>query len=394
MKVGIIGAGFTGLAAGFRLAKAGHQVVIFEKENKPGGLASDFKDELWKWSLEKHYHHWFTSDWAIRNLAKEIGYKVVFERPKTSVFVGGESFQFDSVLSLLSFSHLSFFDRLRTGAVLFFLKAIPFWKSLEKITAKKFLIVTMGTKSWELLWKPLFVGKFGKYTEKIPASWFWARIKKRSFSLGYPVGGFGSFAESLAREIVKSKGKIFYRTSVSGISKKAEKFIITTQEANITSLEGFGALSLVLALKEKFFVDGTYWLNINEEKMPFLALVEHTNFMDRKKYAGDNILYVGNYLPPTHSYFRKTQKQLLEEFTPFLRKVNPNFEKSWVRKVWAFKVSFAQPIVSLHYSKKVLPLETPIDGLYLANIQQVYPWDRGTNYAVELGEKVSRRLLF
>lgn len=422
MKIGIIGAGFTGLAAAHRLSKKGCSVTVFEKESEPGGLAAGFEDRRWKWSLEKYYHHWFYSDWAVRNLAKEVEQGFIYKRPVSSVYVDEKIEQLDSPQALLKFSKLPFFERLRTGLVLSYLKLTPFWKPLESQTAEKFLKKWTGEKSWKILWEPLFEKKFGKYADKIPASWFWARIKKRSPSLGYPLGGFQKFANRVAAEIKKNGGEIFYETSAEAIIRKGKKILVTTEKGKtsfdkvictlpiplflklteelpdsykkrLRTLKEFGAVNLVLALKNRFLEDGTYWLNINERKFPFLALVEHTNFMDSELYGGDRILYVGNYLDSNHIYFKKEAEELLKEFLPFLKKVNPNFTSSWVRKAWVFKAALVQPIIPLNYSKSLPPLETPMDGLYLANIQQVYPWDRGTNYAVELGNKIAELVI-
>src|SRR3989304_1241773 len=118
MKVGIIGAGFSGLAAAYKLARKGAEVTVFEMDDKPGGLAVGFEKPGWKWSLEKHYHHWFYSDMAARNLAGEIGQEVVIEPTKTSTFLDGGISQLDSPLSLLRFGRVSFLERLRTGIVL------------------------------------------------------------------------------------------------------------------------------------------------------------------------------------------------------------------------------------------------------------------------------------
>src|SRR4030043_2039208 len=227
MKIGIIGAGFTGLAAAYRLSKAGESVSLFESESNPGGFACGFSAKGWEWALEEHYHHWFTSDWSVRNLAKEIGHQVNFYRPKTSVLIKDGIFQLDSPFSLLRFPYLPLGDRIRTGAVLAYLKVTPFWKILEGITAGSFLKMTMGGISWEILWKPLFVGKFGNYMHSIPASWFWARIKKRSASLGYPEGGFGSFAKSICKRIIEMNGEIYFNTSVVSVVKKGKRFLLT-----------------------------------------------------------------------------------------------------------------------------------------------------------------------
>ena len=419
MKIGIIGAGFTGLAAAHRLTKQGLDVTVFESQDYPGGLAVGFGKKEWKWSLEKHYHHWFYSDFAIRDLAKETGQKYIYLPTKTSTYIDGSIYQLDSPLSLMLFEKLPLMDRIRTAAVLAYLKLTPLWKPLEKVTAHEFLTKYNGRRTWNVMWKPLFEKKFNNFAEQIPASWFWARIKKRSASLGYPEGGFLKFATRLDALIRQYKGRILYKTRVEKITKvdlglevltdrgkfEFDKVICTLPYAlfakiiqgfpepyhqKLLSFKGIGALNLMLVLKNNFLKNGTYWLNVNEEKFPFLAVVEHTNFMDSAFYGGNHIIYVGNYLPHDHPFYSKEATELFELYLPYLQKINTEFKKDWVIEVNKFTAPFAQPIIPLNYSKIMPGMTTPIEGLYLANIQQVYPWDRGTNYAVELGEKVAR----
>ena len=422
MKVAIIGAGFGGLAAAYYLSKKGVDVTVFESDDQPGGLAIGFKELPWKWSIERHYHHWFTNDFSVLNLTEEIGHKVLTVRPKTSTFVNGKVYQLDSPMSLLLFNQMPISDRVRTGLILAYLKLTQNWKSLEKTTAKEFLIKYMGKKSWEVLWEPLFVKKFSHYANEIPTSWFWARIKKRSPSLAYPEGGFLAFALSLDNAINKYGGKILYGTKVEKVYKRDKNIVVKTDKFklefdkvictlpsplfvkiteelpqeyidNLLNLKGIGAVNLVLSLKKQFLSDGTYWLNINATHFPFLAVIEHTNFMNNKNYNNEHLLYIGNYLPHEHQYFRSEAGNLLREFYPYLKTINPKFDKSWVIRGYAFKAPFAQPIIPLNYSGIVPTFETPIRGLYLCNIQQVYPWDRGTNYAVENAERVARLVI-
>ena len=422
MNVAIIGAGFGGLAAAYRLAKSGIDVTVYEAEENPGGLAVGFKEPEWKWTIEKHYHHWFTNDYSILNLAKEIGYKVNIIRPKTSTFIDGKIDQLDSPLTLLLFNRLPFMERIRMGMVLTYLKTTANWRRLEEMTAEQFIKKYMGQKTWEVLWEPLFVGKFHKFSSQIPAAWFWARIKKRTMSLAYPEGGFLKFAEFLEKECKKLGVKFNYSSKVESIEKAGDKLDVTVESKNfefdkiictlpsplfikitkglpnkykesLVNLEGIGAVNLVLSLKKQFLKDGTYWLNINERDYPFVAVVEHTNFMKKEHYNNERLLYVGNYLPHEHEYYRKEAKDLVKEFLPYLKKINPDFSKSWINDAYLFKAYFAQPIIPLDYSKKVPKFETPTKGLYLCNIQQVYPWDRGTNYAVENAEKVVKLVL-
>ena len=131
MKIAIIGAGFTGLSAGLKAIQAGHEVSIFEKDSFPGGLALGFENPQWQWSLEKHYHHWFTNDKAVLGLAKRINYPVIIKRPKTSVYFDDKIYKLDSSIDVLKFPKLTFIQRLRMGLAIALLKYNPFWKLLE-----------------------------------------------------------------------------------------------------------------------------------------------------------------------------------------------------------------------------------------------------------------------
>jgi len=422
MRVAIIGAGFGGLTLAYRLSQKNVKVTIFESAEKPGGLAIGFKKPSWDWTIEHHYHHWFTNDSAILGLAKEIGHKVITVRPKTSTFIDNNIYQLDSPLSLLLFNKLSIFERLRTGVVLGYLKLTNNWKILEQLSAKKFLVKSMGQNSWNILWKPLFDGKFHEYASKIPASWFWARIKKRTPALCYPEGGFAMFADRLVQKCIKNGVKIEYKTFVKSVKTATGKIVVNTTKSDteydkivVTSpsyifssmahglsgeyikslggVRGLGAVNLMLSLKRPFLKDNSYWLNVNEKNYPFLAVVEHTNFMDKKYYGGEHLVFIGNYLDAHHPYFTKSANSMLSEFIPYLQKINADFKRGDVIDTFLFKAKYAQPIVPLNYSKKVPTFETPLKNVYLCNMSQVYPWDRGTNYAVENGEKVAHLVI-
>lgn len=417
MKVAIIGAGFTGLSAGYYLSKKEIDVTIFESSDLPGGLAGGFYEKNWEWPLEQHYHHIFTSDSIIIDLAEEIGQKVDFKTPLSSTYIGGSIYQLDSPISLLKFNKLNFIDRLRTGSVIAFLKIDPFWKSLENISSYDFIVKTMGINSWNVLWKPLFEKKYGEYAKEINAAWFWARIKKRSAGLGYPEGGFLSFAKKIEDKIKTQGNKIVYNTKVNSVGQEGDKIRIIAGKGEylfnkvictlpskpflsitkglakkyinkLSRLKGLGAINLVLSLNKEYLKDGSYWLNINEMSFPFLAIVEHTNFIDKKYYNNEHLIYIVNYLPVSNNYFSLSENELLNVYLPYLKRINIDFDKKQINKAWVFKTPFAQPIVGLNQSTMIPPFKTPIKNLYLANIQQVYPWDRGANYAVELGKKL------
>jgi protoporphyrinogen oxidase len=164
-------------------------------------------------------------------------------------------------------------------------------------------------------------------------------------------------------------------------------------QEGLKKLKSMGSVVLILALKHRL-TDGHYWINLPKgEGFPFLGLVEHTNFIDPKHYGGDHLVYCGDYLKPDHEYFSLSHEELLARFLPALSRFNPDFEPGWVRKSWLFREKYAQPVPPTNHSHNIPPLETPIPGLYWASMSQVYPWDRGTNYAVEIGREVARRVV-
>jgi protoporphyrinogen oxidase len=154
---------------------------------------------------------------------------------------------------------------------------------------------------------------------------------------------------------------------------------------------------VILALKNQLMTDGTYWLSLpadtpdkTQNEFPFLALVEHTNYMDRRHFGGDRLVYLGDYVSADHGYFQMSEEELKNLFTAPLHKINPNFSPDWIRKWWVFRAPYAQPLPTVNHAQNIPDLRTPLPGIYWASMSQVYPWDRGTNYAVEIGRRVAR----
>ncbi len=155
-----------------------------------------------------------------------------------------------------------------------------------------------------------------------------------------------------------------------------------------------GAVVMILALKHQLSEEGFYWFNLPKSAgYPFLALVEHTNFVSPEHFGGEHIVYCGDYLDPSHEYFRLSDEELLERFLPGIQRFNSKFDRSWVRKVWVSRTTYAQPVPLVNHSRNVPEIRTPLPGLYFASMSQVYPWDRGTNFAVEIGRRAARMIL-
>ena len=153
-----------------------------------------------------------------------------------------------------------------------------------------------------------------------------------------------------------------------------------------------GAAVLVLKLKRKFLADDTYWLNILEKKWPFVAVVEHTNFVDKKHYADSPIVYLGGYYSWDDPIFRMTKNDVEKLFLPFAQKINPSL-KSVIVSTDFFTNLYSQPITEINQSKKLAEFKTSTPNLYWLSMNHIYPWDRGMNYSVKYGKLLARTLL-
>jgi protoporphyrinogen oxidase len=418
----VLGAGALGLTVAYRLAQRGEEVVVLEREPIPGGLAAGFEIEPGMW-LEKFYHHLFRGDRHAIGLINELGLgsDLVWRRPLTVTLRNGRPRQLDSPLSLLRFSPLPVGDRLRMGAALAYLRALPGPGRLEGQTASSWIRRWMGPNAHEVVWGPLLRGKFGALADEIAMPWFWARVHDRTAELGYLRGGFQHLYDRLAERIRELGGDLRLGTEVrevraqtggalrvatSGGEELSVDRVVSTLAVRLTCRlvpelppeyrerhewgTAYGAHCLVLALDRP--LTSSYWMNINDPGYPFMALVEHTNYMDRADYGGRHLVYLGNYRPMDDPLLRLPTSDVVEQFAPHLARINPDFSREWLTDAWSFAAPYAQPIVSVDYRGHIPPFETPVPGLWVASMFQVYPHDRGQNYSIDLAERLVREL--
>ncbi|GJQ52710.1 MAG: oxidoreductase [Anaerolineaceae bacterium] len=423
MKIAIIGAGYGGLAAAYDLQKAGHTVVLLESADHVGGLAAGFKEPHWDWSVEKFYHHWFQSDNAMLGLIQELGLrdKVIFPRPLTVMYFDGKFYPFDSILNALRFPGLGYgLNKIRFGFVGLFLRMTNNWRALEQVTADAWMMKWAGKQVYERMWKPLLIGKFGPFYRDVNMAWMWARIKARTTRLGTFEGGFQRFSDLFAEQLRDMGVEIRLGTRVEAIRRSQaarlnvdgelfDQVLVTSSPAllaqmspelpenylkGLLELKSMGAVVMTLTLKHQLSEQGYYWFSLPKEAgFPMLALVEHTNFVSSEHFSGDHIIYAGDYLELGHEYFSLTDQELLKRFLPALKRINPKFEPNWVKKIWVNKTNYAQPVPLVNHSKNIPAIQTPIEGLYFASMSQVYPWDRGTNFAVEIGRRAAKIMM-
>ena len=427
-QVTIIGAGFTGLSAAYELVKSGVSVTVLEAESEIAGLAASFK--VGGENLDRFYHHWFTNDKEVMQLIEELGLndRVEINPTHTGIYYANNFFKLSTPWDLLNFTPLSFLDRIRLGLLALRARRVKNWASLENMTAHEWLKELGGDNVYRVVWQPLLKGKFGPYAEKISAVWFWNKLKLRGGSRGkhneerlaYFKGGFVGLANAMAQKIIDMGGRIETNASVSAVNPinglwetSTRRGIISSDHVIITTalpliadiikdwahtdylkslqrIQYIGNICLILELDRS--LSKTYWLNVNDPNFPFVGVIEHTNFERPETYGGNHIVYLSKYLPHTDALYSMTADELLEYAFPYLQKMFPSMQRQWIIRHHLWKARWSQPIVEKHYSQ-LIPAETgPLPGFYLCSMAQIYPEDRGTNYAIREGRRIGQKL--
>ncbi len=429
MRVAIVGGGITGMSAAYELRKRGVPCAIFERDETLGGLAGSFRvNGVY---LEKFYHHIFTSDTAIAELIAELGLGEDLEwKPTVTSYYANRIYRMATPLDLLRFTPISFADRIRLG-LLAVRARLPVrdWKTLEAITAKEWLIRMAGEGVYNGVWEPLLRGKFGSYADEVAAVWMWNKLKLRGGSrgkdqaenLGYLRGGFGRVIDAFEQRLREMGVAIHTGAPVdevriengtaSGVVvgdqfQPFDRVLVTTAPTILTDIapglpQDYRArlrrilylANVCFVMKLKHSLSDTYWLNLSDPSIPFVAIVEHTNLQRAEEYGGHHLVYLSRYMAPNDPYYAMPTDQMFEAYLPHIQKLFPAFRPDWVEQYWTWRERYTQPVITRHYSELKPDFRTPVENLWLSCMAQVYPEDRGMNYAVVYGRKVVEEML-
>jgi len=428
VKVGVVGGGVAGMAAAYRLIERGHQVSLFEASPFLGGLVRTF--EVGGGRLESFYHHLFSTDTTIVRLIEELGLgdDLVWRDSKVGFYRDGRIYDFVTPLDLLRYKPAPLIDRFRMGLAALYLRRQKDGTRYESVTAADWVRRNMGKGAYDAVWGPLLRGKFGDFHDQLAMVWLWNKIYLRFASrkglsqheqLGYLLGSFGVYIDELERRLraspqtevntgsavqeVAVEGNRARGLVLAGGERRDFDAVIACMPAHVfaklvpqlpgsyaeklTGVQWLSAMCYIMALKHS--LSPIYWLNIADDAIPFIACIEHTNFIEKERYGGHHVVYLSNYLRPDHPYLGMEIDDIEREYLPHLTKINPQFSPGWIAERWLFKGPYAQPVVTIGYREKIPEHRTPIDGLYLATMSQIYPEDRGQNYSIKMGEQVA-----
>ena len=432
MKIAIIGGGYTGLVAAYKLSKdSKNQVTIYEAGSEVGGLASGFRME--GENLERVYHHIFKSDKDIIDLVKELGIydKLHWFDSSVANYSKGKLFPFSSPSDLLNFSALPFIDRLRLGAVSLYCRQASNYKQFINISAYDWMKKWAGDKVLKVLWEPLLKGKFSdKYYQKVSMAWLWARLHTRvaardkddikNEKLGYFEHGFQIIVDTLVEKLQQANVNIQTNAKITAIKEgekpklllenstsetEFDKIIVTTPSSvfaklisenssvtkgyldKLNSIDYIGAVCMVFSSEQD--LSKYYWHNILDTSFPFLVFINHTKLTPKSWYNNKNVYYIGTYQPHESELFNMNDQDLKALWFSKIKNIFHDFDSSKVHQLNIFRFKNAQHIVDKNYDKKIPDYTTPIENVYLSNFSQIFPEDRGTNFAVREGNKIA-----
>lgn len=432
MKIGIIGAGYSGLTIAKELEEKGQEVTIFERQPYVGGMVDTI--EIFDTRLEKYYRHIFKSDKEAINLIKEMGLEneLIWPATKMGYLSNKKPYLFGTPISLLKFKPLNLIQKLRFGFNVIHIKLINDYKKLEKVTAEKWLKDRIGDKVYSQVWEPLLISKFGEKKDQISMAWLWGKIKLRSTSstpegeqLGYIKGSYQKLTDNFYKYLLNKNVDIKLETSVKEVTKDNDKYIVKYTRNEKEEKEEFDVIVSTIDYKgfEKLFdkymneeekrkiqkVNYTsartmmivanksfspfYWLNIGDNDIPFGGIIEHTNFIDKSNYDNNHILYISNYMTEDNKLYNVSKEELLKEYMKSLTKINKEFTMENIKDYYVFDEKYAQPIIECNYSEYIMDDKLEKERIYLCTMPQIYPEDRGMNYAIKSGIKLANKVL-
>ena len=435
-QVCVIGSGITGLTAAWELAKAGFTVQVLESTLQAGGMVSAFN--MGADRIEHIYHHIFTSDQHVRDLIEEMGLtgQLQWYHVRDALYAGNTLYPFSSPLDLLRFKEIPLSQRLRTGLTVLKAGRLRDWQALEKITAAGWIKVQSGETAYQKLWQPLLRAKFDLDAEEVSAVWLWNKFKLRGNSrshdlgdekLGYLQGSFYRLIDALMKSIEGSGGHILFGYTVMNIQRVqqdcspntyrisciledcssvdlvADAVIATTSGRQFTNLstgldlpEDYlqrvrsvrykGDLCVILRLRRS--LSPYYWTTICDD-LPFVVVIEHTNLTGVGQYGG-HVLYLSRYLDVADRLWTLSDGEILKLFMAGLTKIYPDFSSADIIDWRMKRTRYAQPVIYRDYTDLMPAMDTPEPGVKLAGMAQIYPEDRGMNYAVRLGLQAAR----
>jgi protoporphyrinogen oxidase len=420
-RIAVLGAGPMGLAVAYQLARDGHQPIVFEADDRVGGMTAAF--DFSGLTIERYYHFHCISDHAFLKILDELGIadKMHWVETKMGYWYQGMLQPWGNPIALLKFKGLSFIAKFRYGLHAFLCTKRNDWKPLDNLDAVEWIKRWVGEEAYEVLWRRLFDYKFYDYSNNLSAAWIWSRIRRIGRSryslfrekLGYLEGGSDTLLQALHQDIKSHGGEVRLTSPVSEVVitdnqvvgvKSGEEFIpfdkvistvpipyVPKLMPNLPSdiIDQFKALKNIavvcVIVKLRKALTENFWLNTNDPEMDIPGLVEYSNL----RPLNDHVVYVPFYMPGEHPKFSEPNEAFTDKVKRYLKKINPALNDDDFIDIRASRYRFAQPICQPSFLEGLPNVKLPVKGLWLADTSYYYPEDRGISESIDFGRKMA-----
>jgi protoporphyrinogen oxidase len=424
-RIAVLGAGPMGLAVAYQLAKDGHQPVVFEADDRVGGMTATF--DFNGLDIERYYHFHCISDHAFLQVLDELGIadRMHWTETRMGYWYQGILQPWGNPFALLRFKGLSLAAKFRYGLHAFASTKRNDWRPLDNLRATDWIRRWVGREAYEVLWRRLFDFKFYDYTENLSAAWIWSRIRRIGRSrynifrekLGYLEGGSNTLLQGMQDAILTNGGEIHLKSPVTKVVIADGKTQGVVVDGNFVAfdkvvstmplpyvpqlipdlplgiLNQFRAIQNIAVVcviaKLRKAVTENFWLNTNDPDMDIPGLVEYTNL----RPLNEHIVYVPFYMPAEHRNYAEMNEAFSLKVRRYLKKINPELRDEDFIDLHVSRYRYAQPICPPGYRSRLPPLALPISGLWVADTSYYYPEDRGISESIDFGRKMAKEVV-
>jgi protoporphyrinogen oxidase len=424
-RIAIVGAGVMGLTLAYQLIKKGYAVTVFEKDDRPGGMSASFDfDGL---TIERYYHFFCKPDTPIFELLRELGIDnlLKWKETKMGFFYEGKLYKWGNPVSLILFPRLGLYSKIRFGLQVYLSVKRNRWDKLERITASRWCRKWVGQKAYNALWDSLLRLKFHQFENRISASWIWRRLRRVGRSrknlfretLAYLEGGIEPLLAALQEKITARDGEVFLNTDVHRINIEKNKVtglvvnkdiypfdqVVTTIplpyiaglipglpgeiSRKYTQIDNIGVVCVLLKLSSP--LTENFWLNISDKTIELPGLIEFSNLNP----LPEKLVYFPFYLHRADEKYSKPNQYFIDSVLDYCKKINKNFDESWVLGKQVHRYEYAQPVCPPGFLDLLPPVKTEIDGLYIMDTSYYYPEDRSIAESVNAGRKIAKMII-
>ncbi|MBV5327746.1 MAG: NAD(P)/FAD-dependent oxidoreductase [Chlorobium sp.] len=421
-RIAVIGAGPMGLAVAYQLVHDGYQPVVFDADDRVGGMTACF--DFGGLDIERYYHFHCISDHAFLAILGELGLadRMHWVETKMGYWYQNRLQPWGNPLALLKFRGLSFSAKFRYGLHAFLSTKRVDWHPLDNVEATSWIRRWVGEEAYEVLWRRLFDYKFYHYAAGLSAAWIWSRIRRIGRSrynlfrekLGYLDGGSKTLLLAMQAAIETRGGEIRLNSPVTKVVMESgsvrgvevdgnfEAFakVISTVPlpyvrqllpdlpsdvlAKFKALTNIAVVCVIVKLRKA--VTENFWLNTNDPEMDIPGLVEYTNLRPLEQH----IVYVPFYMPGEHHKYAEPDQAFVDKVKRYLMKINPNLSDEDFIDIRTSRYRYAQPICVPGYLDKIPPVALPVKGLWVADTSYYYPEDRGISESIDFGRKLAK----